>query len=91
MATKTTCREIVKKACSIFELREQLDIISIDDSIEIDQMSDATIIGEAKHVLGLFLEGGTSLSEMITADDREERKIAKSQVKALRKFLAQYA
>jgi hypothetical protein len=84
-------RKILRDAEKIHELWNNLEIISIDDRLEIEQLSDSLIINEAKYVLGCFHESGHALNESLTSSDKETRLFSKLQIKQLQKFLAKYS
>ena len=80
--------KLLKKAMAITELANTLDNISADDRIPIEQMPDEQIIREGRYVLGLFGEGGTVQSAMLDADDPDERKDARKQIRQLRAIIS---
>jgi hypothetical protein len=84
-------QQIVREANKISELSHVLENISHDDKVSVESMTREFIVSEARHVLGLFREGGTSQSEMLDSDDSVERREARKQVKALERFIQKYS
>lgn len=87
-------KQILKDAFKSSELQYSLeDVIAVDDKIPVDAIPDATIVKEAKYVLGKFT--GSSVGFEQEEDYKgnngpEQKSWARKEVAALKKFLEKY-
>jgi hypothetical protein len=81
--------KLIRAANRITELSNTLENVCHDDGIKLEAMDDSQLVSEARHVLSLFLEGGTCQSEMLDSDDAEERAEARKQIRQLKRLIAQ--
>lgn len=85
-------RQLVADALKCSELNHFLEIISTDDNKKIDDYTDAEIVAEAEHVIGLYAEGGTAQSECLSGDlGKEDQRDARRELKELQLFLKKHA
>jgi len=86
-------RAIIKTAMSIDELAYDLENISSDDKKQIEDYTDAEIVNEAKHVLGLFMDITCSHwnNEDLSGEHGPERqKWAQGEVRKLKALIKKY-
>jgi hypothetical protein len=83
--------KLIQAANKITELSYTLENVCYDDRTTVELMTDAAVVAEARHVLGLFLEGGTCQSEMLESDDREERAEARKQIRQLKRLIEKFS
>ncbi len=85
-------RQIIKDALKIDELAYNLDNISTDDKVKIEDIPDDEVIGEAVYVLNLFFEPGHINNTALVGepDGDYNRKWALSEIRKLRAFLKKY-
>ena len=88
-------RKILIDAFKSDELKYNLEeIISPDDGVPVDAIPDATIVEEARFVLGKFTgeSGGFEQEGDLNGDHGpEQQKWARKEVRTLRSFLKKYA
>ena len=87
-------RAIIKSALAIEELAYDLENISTDDKKKIEDYTDAEILKEAKHVLGLFIKPMETHwnAEDYRGDNGPDRqKWAKKEVRKLNSFIKKYS
>ena len=82
-------RQIIKDALRIDELSYNLDNISTDDKVKIEDIPDDEVIGEAVYVLSLFFEPGHINNTALVGEDDSyyDRKWALLEIRKLRAFL----
>lgn len=87
-------RAIIKSALAIDELKNDLENIATDDKKEIDQYTDAEILKEAEHVLGLFIkpnETHWNAEDLRGENGPSQQKWAQGEVRKLRAFIKKYS
>jgi hypothetical protein len=86
-------KKILKDAFKSDELQEHLqNVIAVDDCVEVEILSDDTIIREAKYVLSKYL-GGLGFFHQEEYDGehgKDQEKCAKKNVTAIKSFLKKY-
>ena len=80
----------LKDAFKSYELHYSLDNISTDDGKEIEDYTPQEILSEAYYVLSCFYEGGHSNNEWLNSDNKDERRDAQQEVRALKSFIKKY-
>ena len=80
----------LKDAFKSYELHYSLDNISTDDGKEIADYTPQEILSEAYYVLSCFYEGGHSNNEWLNSDNKDERRDAQQEVRALKSFIKKY-
>lgn len=80
----------IDQAMGIEELAYVLGNIAEDDGKDVEDYTVAELVREAKHVLGLFHEGGTAQNDMLESEDSNERRCAQQQVKQLKAFIRRF-
>jgi hypothetical protein len=83
--------KLIRAANRITELSNTLENVCHDDGIKLEAMEDSQLVSEARHVLSLFLEGGTCQSEMLDSDEAEERQSARKQIRQLKKLIENFS
>lgn len=86
-------RAIIKAALKIDELAYDLECISGDDKKEINDYTDSEILHEAKHVLGLFLDGTNphwNYEDLHGENGPEQQAWARGEVRKLKAFIKKY-
>lgn len=86
-------RAIIKSALAIDELQNDLENIAIDDKKKIEDYTDSEILHEAKHVLGLFLDGTNphwNYEDLQGENGPEQQKWAQGEVRKLNAFIKKY-
>ena len=84
-------REIVYDAMKCTELEYSLDRISSDDDCDLADYSDSEIIAEARYVISLYAEGGTSHSEMLDGRcGKASQREARRELRELKAFLRKH-
>jgi hypothetical protein len=86
-------RAIIKSALAIDELAHDLENIAIDDKKKIEDYTDSEILHEAKHVLGLFLDGTNphwNYEDLQGENGPEQQKWAQGEVRKLNAFIKKY-
>ena len=87
-------RAIIKSAMAISELAYTLDNISADDKKQIQDYTDAEILHEAKHVLGLFTDPNEThwnAEDLRGENGASQQKWAKAEVRKLQAFIKKYS
>jgi hypothetical protein len=87
-------RAIIKSAMAIDELKNDLENIATDDKKEIDQYTDAEILGEARYVLGLFTDPNEThwnAEDLRGENGAEQQKWARGEVRKLQAFIKKYS
>ena len=87
-------RAIIKSALAISELNYVLDNISTDDKKKIEDYTDAEILHEANHVLGLFTDPNEShwnAEDLRGENGESQQKWAKAEVRKLQAFIKKYS
>ena len=80
----------LKDAFKSHELHFSLDNISTDDGKEIEDYTPQEVIAEARYVLSCFYESGHVNNEWLNSDNKDERRDALKEVKALKSFIKKY-
>jgi hypothetical protein len=80
----------LKDAFKSYELHFSLDNISTDDGKEIEDYTPQEVIAEARYVLSCFYEGGHLNNEWLNSDNKDERRDALNEVKALKAFIKKH-
>ena len=86
-------RAIIKSALAIDELHNDLGNIAADDKKKIEDYTDSEILHEAKHVLGLFLDGTNphwNYEDLQGENGPEQQKWAQGEVRKLKAFIKKY-
>ena len=87
-------RAIIKSALAIDELKNDLENIATDDKKEIDQYTDAEILKEAEHVLGLFINSSEThwnAEDLRGENGPAQQKWAQGEVRKLKAFIKKYS
>lgn len=87
-------RAIIKSALAIDELHNDLGNIAADDKKKIEDYTDSEILHEAKHVLGLFLDGTNphwNYEDLQGENGPEQQKWAQGEVRKLKAFIKKYS
>jgi hypothetical protein len=80
----------LKDALKSLELYYSLQNISTDDGKEIKDYTPQEVIAEARYVLSCFYEGGHLNNEWLNSDNKDERRDALNEVKALKAFIKKH-
>jgi hypothetical protein len=83
-------KEFDRDAFKSYELYYSMQNISTDDGKEIEDYTPQEIIAEARYVLSCFYEGGHLNNEWLNSDNKDERRDALKEVKALKSFIKKY-
>ncbi len=83
-------KEFDRDAFKSYELWFSMQNISTDDGKEIEDYTPQEIIAEARYVLSCFYEGGHLNNEWLNSDNKDERRDALNEVKALKLFIKKY-
>ena len=86
-------RTILKSALAIDELRHDLENIAQDDKKQITDYTDSEILHEAKHVLGLFLDGTNphwNHEDLQGENGKEQQTWAKGEVRKLKALIKKF-
>ena len=80
----------LKDAFKSDELYISLETIATDDGKDIKDYTLQEVLNEARYVLSCFYEGGHCNNDWLNSDDKNERKGALKEVKALKSFINKY-
>jgi len=80
----------LKDALKSLELYYSMQNISTDDGKEIEDYTPQEVIAEARYVLSCFYEGGHLNNEWLNSDNKDERKDAQREVRALKSFIKKH-
>jgi hypothetical protein len=80
----------LKDALKSLELYYSMQNISTDDGKEIEDYTPQEVIAEARYVLSCFYEGGPLNNEWLNSDNKDERKDAQREVRALKSFIKKH-
>ena len=80
----------LKDALKSLELYYSLQNISTDDGKEIEDYAPQEVIAEARYVLSCFYEDGHVNNEWLNSDNKDERRDAQQEVRALKSFIKKY-
>jgi hypothetical protein len=83
-------KEFDRDAFKSYELWFSMQNISTDDGKEIEDYTPQEVIAEARYVLSCFYEGGHLNNEWLNSDNKDERRDALNEVKALKSFIKKY-
>jgi hypothetical protein len=83
-------KEFDRDAFKSYELWFSMQNISTDDGKEIEDYTPQEVIAEARYVLSCFYEGGHLNNEWLNSDNKDERRDALNEVKALKAFIKKY-
>jgi hypothetical protein len=86
-------RATIKAAMKINELAYDLENIASDDKKQIEDYTDSEILHEAKHVLGMFLEGVNphwNHDDLIGENGPKQQAWARGEVRKLKAFIKKY-
>ena len=83
-------KEFDRDAFKSYELWFSMQNISTDDGKEIEDHTPQEVIAEARYVLSCFYEGGHLNNEWLNSDNKDERRDALNEVKALKSFIKKY-
>jgi len=86
-------RALVKAALEIDELGYNLDNVSTDQKVSIEDLPDAEIVSEARYVLDTFInpmQGHINGQAYRGEEGPEQRRWAQGQVRKLKSFIKKY-
>ena len=82
----------VTDALKIGELYHDLENICADDNKKVDEYTQEALVAEAKYILSLYSEGGTTSSEELSGQaGSEAQKEARKQVRMLKNYIRKYS
>ena len=84
-------RTIVTHAAKIHELSERMDAAANADGIQAEDLTDASILREARWLLEDYCESGHQLNDALIGDEGvETKRLAQAEVRALRAFIKRF-
>ena len=84
-------RTIVTHAAKIHELSERMESASNADGIQPEDLTDASILREARWLLEDYCESGHQLNDALIGDEgAETKRLAQAEVRALRAFIKRF-